>query len=463
MRQDYFRPGLPISSTDIAGPTGQQLAIPESGTVPIAQLADLPPAGNLPALLSDLVGREVQLTDVAELVGAHRLVTLVGVGGIGKTRFGLEAVRCLQPKFADGVWVVALGSLSDSKLVLPTVAAVLGQSDSPETPAHLATALAAKRFLLMLDNCEHVIDAAAGIAEAFLHASATVQVLATSWEPLGIAGECVYRVPALDVPAEGTTDIEDVSRHSAVRLFLERTGAMQRSLRLDAHVVTAATAICRRLDGIPLAIELAAGRAATLGVHGLASRLDDPFKLLTEGHRTAPARHQTLRAALDWSYELLSEPERAVMRRLSIFAGDFTVEAAVSVAAIADTTASNVVNCLAGLVTKSLVAADVGSAAVRYRLLETIRTYVVEKLAGSSDWGQVARRYAALDHDRCEPTAIDWPRLSSDELFCAADLGMDNMDNMPENLECARFAKDDTATAIATAATRSQGEGLPIV
>ena len=218
--------------------------------------------------------------------------------------------------------------------------------------------------------------------------------LATSRESLRADGEWVYRVPPLDVPPEDAEDVDDVLQHSAATLFVERMRAAQRGLRLDARLAAATAKICRHLDGIPLAIELAAARAAALGVEALASRLDDRFSLLTDGRRNAPPRHQTLRATLDWSYELLAEPERVVMRRLSVFGGDFTMEAAGKVAAGDQIAAIEVAHHLANLVTKSLVAPDVAGPAPRYRLLETMRAYAKDKLVESGEFETVAGRMA---------------------------------------------------------------------
>jgi predicted ATPase/DNA-binding winged helix-turn-helix (wHTH) protein len=392
----------------ITTPTAPEEVPSESGAAFIAQRSNPTPPTNLPASISDLVGREAQLSDLADLVAAHRLVTMVGVGGIGKTRLGLELGRYLLPKFADGVWVAELGPLSDPELVLPTVGTLLGLAGGPDSPERLATALASAHLLLILDNCEHVIDAAARIAEAFLHASATLRVLATSREPLRAEGECVYRVPALDVPAEGTDETEEMLRHSALQLFVVRARAAEPRFSLDARSGAAVAKICRHLDGIPLAIELAAARAAALGVEGLASRLDDRFSLLTDGLRTALPRHQTLRATLDWSYELLSEHERVVMRRLAIFAAGFTTEAASSVAASDEIATSDIVRCLANLVTKSLVTSDAGSAMGHYRLLETMRAYAIEKLTESGEFEPVARHHAEYFQDLFEQAEAEW-------------------------------------------------------
>jgi predicted ATPase/DNA-binding winged helix-turn-helix (wHTH) protein len=378
-------------------------------------LSSLPPT-NLWAPTSDFIGRELQLREAADLVEAHRLVTLSGIGGTGKTRLGVELARQLLPKFTDGVWIVELESLSDPDLVLSTVAAVFGFAGGPASPERLAAALAPKRLLLVLDNCEHVIDAAARIAEALLHGTATVQVIATSREPLRVDGECVYPVPPLDVPAEGAEDFDDIMRHGAVTLFIARARAADPRLLPDRRFGTAMSNICRRLDGIPLAIELAASRAAALGVGELSAGLDQCLDLLTSGRRTASARHQSMRATIDWSYDLLTEAERMVLRRLAIFGGSFRLEAATGIAAGAEITRLDVVDRLADLVAKSLVSVDVDGAIVRYRLLETMRAYMLEKLTDSGERNEIARRHAeyyqrlfqcaAIDPQIC--SAIDW-------------------------------------------------------
>ena len=379
-------------------------AAADPSSAQVVQLVDLPPPGALPAQRSELVGRDAQLTDVAALVGANRLVTLVGAGGIGKTRLAVELARRLLTNFEDGVRIAELGPLSDPALVLPTIAAALELSGASASPERLAAALGPRRPLLVLDNCEHVVDAVAAITEVLLHANPSLQVIATSREPLRAEGEWVYRVPPLDVPPEGAETPEDVLQHSAAKLFMARTSAAQPVALLDRRVGAAVASICRQLDGVPLAIELAAASAAALGVEGLASRLDDRLNLLTNGRRTAPTRHQTLRATLDWSYELLSEPERAVMRRLAVFADDFTMEAASAVAASGEVAAGDVVRCLAALVTKSLVASDVGGPVPHYRLLETMRAYAAERLAESGEFEAAAKRHAALHLDRAEPS-----------------------------------------------------------
>jgi DNA-binding winged helix-turn-helix (wHTH) protein len=278
---------------------------------------------NLAEPVSALIGREVEFEEILGLTAAHRLVTLTGAGGIGKTRLGLEVARRLLPKFPDGVWAIELAPLLDPDLVPATIAMALGLdlADNVVSPERIANALASKQLLLVLDNCEHLVGAAASMAEALLRANPAARVLATSREPLRAEGECLYRVPSLAVPTEGSQHAEDLLQYGAVRLFVARARAAEPQFSPDGRVAAATAAICRHLDGIPLAIELAAARTNALGVEELAACLDDCFHLLTGGRRTALPRHQTLRATLDWSYQLLPEPERVVLRRLAIFAG----------------------------------------------------------------------------------------------------------------------------------------------
>jgi predicted ATPase len=284
------------------------------------------------------------------------------------------------------------------------VASALGltQVAGALSPEHVAGAVGTKKLLLVVDNCEHVIEAATGMAEALLRASPGTALLATSREPLRVSGEHVYRVPPLDVPAEDNRDMEDVFRHGAVRLFVSRAHAAEPRYVAEGRVAAATAAICRRLDGIPLAIELAATRVVAFGVDGVAARLDDRFRLLTGGSRMALPRQQTLRATLDWSYELLFESERVVLRRLGVFVGAFTLDAASAVAASTDIPASDVADSLANLVSKSLVSTDVGGAIVYYRLLETTRVYAREKLIGSAEVDHFAQRHAEYFRDLFE-------------------------------------------------------------
>ena len=369
---------------------------------------------NLPKAVSELIGRDTELRSVSDLLLTHRLITLTGAGGIGKTRLAIEVARRMLPRNPDGVWIAELGPLTDPALVPSTVATALGLTLNAEvvTPELIATALGAKRILLVLDNCEHVIEVVARMCDALLSASSVICVMATSREPLRTGGEWVYPVPPLEVPAEGTKDANDLLSYSAVRLFVARARAAAPYFSPDQHKAEIIGAICRRLDGIPLAIELAAARAPALGVEGLAARLDDRFGLLTGGLRTALLRHQTLRATLDWSYDLLPEPERIILRRVAIFAGCFTLDSAGAVASGADIPPAEVVDCIVNLVAKSLVTVDVSRPNVQYRLLETTRAYALEKLAHSGELERFARRHAEYHRDMFERAADEsktWP------------------------------------------------------
>ncbi len=313
------------------------------------------------------------------LLSAYRVVTLTGPGGIGKTRLALEVARSIYPRFEGDVRLVELVSLSDSGLVPSAVAGGLGLTlvGDEISAESVARAVGAQIILLVLDNCEHVIDAAAKLAETVVRMCSRTTILATSREFLNIEGEYVYRVPPLDVPPEGE-DSGNILASSAVQLFIATTRALRSDLSPDGENLPAIGAICRRLDGIPLAIDLAATRVATLGLQQVAAGLDDRLGLLTIGRRTAQPKHRTLRATLDWSYELLPEAERLVMRRLAVFAGDFTAEAASRVVAGGEIAASDAVGSLANLVAKSLVSFDAGSVIGRYRLHETTRVYALE-------------------------------------------------------------------------------------
>ena len=350
---------------------------------------------NLPAAASELVGRTNAVQHLRGLLSAYRVVTLTGPGGIGKTRLAFEVARGLFPSFQGDVRLVELVSLSDPGLVPSAVAGGLslklgGDEISAES---VARAIGAQRLLLVLDNCEHVIDAAARLAETIVRMCPRTTILATSREILKIEGEYVYRVPPLDVPSQHE-EPDDILGRSAVQLFIATTRAVHSDFSPNGENLPAIAAICRRLDGIPLAIDFAATRVATLGLQQVAASLNDHLGMLTSGRRTALPRHQTLRATLDWSYELLPEPERLLMRRLAVFAGDFTAEAASLVAADDEIAVSDVVCSLANLVTKSLVTLEAGGTIAHHRLHETTRVYALEKLAESGEFEQVARRHA---------------------------------------------------------------------
>ena len=362
------------------------------------QLPVEPGVTNVPAATFDLIGRASSILELRELLAECRVVTLTGPGGIGKTALALEVARALALDFQGGRILVELATLSNLALVPPAVASVLGlKLEGQETSAEsIARAIGKRRMLLVLDNCEHLVEASAELIEAIMNHCEGVTVLATSREVLRVEGERVFRVLPLAVPPEDGAQQRDPLSHSAAALFLARARALGAGLKLDDDNLDAIASICRRLDGIPLAIEFAAARAAMLGPVTIATLLDDRFNFLTTGRRSALPRHQTLRATLDWSYDLLSEAEAELLRRLSVFVGDFSLAAVAAVTGLDPTFAADQV---ASLVVKSLVVADVRGESPHYRLLETTRVYALEKLRGSGEHRDATRRHAEFYRD----------------------------------------------------------------
>ena len=350
---------------------------------------------NLPRQATTFVGREAEIASLSELVCRSSLVTLTGVGGVGKTRLALQIAAEIIDEFPDGAWLCEFAPVTDPEAVWETVAACLRVLPLPgrALDESVLDYLAAKRLLLVLDNCEHLLDAVARQVDAIEHRCPDVSVLATSREGLGLAGERIVAVPPLGVPA-GDADVDEVRRAEAVCLFWDRASTAKRDFALTDRNVGAVGVLCRRLDGIPLAIELAAARVRSLSPEDLVSRLDQRFKLLTHGSRAAPERHQTLRSTIDWSYDLLTPTERHAFDRLSVFAGGCDLGAAEAVLPDDDLDALDVVDVLGQLVDKSLVVTDDADGGVRYRLLETIRQYARERLDASGDPAVVRRRHA---------------------------------------------------------------------
>ncbi len=351
---------------------------------------------NLPAPLTRVVGRDDIIAALTIQLVQRRFLTIVGPGGIGKTTVAVAVAESVSASYEDGVWFVGLASLPDADLVANALGTVLGISLPGVNPiSGLAGWLRDKHALVVLDSCEHVIGAAASIAEAILKAAARVSVLATSREPLRAEGEWLHRLSSLELPPRSDNlTPEGALQYSAVQLFNERAIATMDEFALGDDDVAPVLEICHRLDGVPLALELAAARVDVFGIKGLAARLDDRFAVLTSGRRTALPRHQTLRAAMDWSYEVLPETEQLILRRVAVLQGDFTIDAATAVATGDRIDAGDVFEGVANLVTKSLISTDISSDLTHYRLLDTTRAYALEKLSESGEVEQVRRRHA---------------------------------------------------------------------
>jgi predicted ATPase/class 3 adenylate cyclase/tetratricopeptide (TPR) repeat protein len=389
--------------------------------------ADFPPLrtldafpGNLPTERTPLIGRSRELARLAGLLAEHRLVTITGVGGVGKTRLAVQVAADVLDRFPDGAWFVALASIRDPDLVPSTVAGALGVPERPPRKLIdvLCDAIGSRQLLLVLDNCEHLLDPTARLVDVLLDVCPAVRVVATSREALGVEGEQSWPTPSLGLPAsDAPEDVGDVAGADAVTLFVDRARAVWPDFELSARNAAAVAALCRRLDGIPLAIELAAARVSTLGPQDILERIDQRFLLLTGGSRTALERHQTLQAAVDWSYDLLDDRERRLFSRLSVFAGGFTLEAARAVAADEGATEVEVVDLLGGVVAKSMVIAERSGDSVRYRLLETLRQYARERLAGEGDAEATRDRHAHY-YLELEETLIE-PFFGGDQVAIA--------------------------------------------
>ena len=407
-------------------------------------------ASNLPEPLTSFIGRGQELVEVEQALTAHRLVTIVGVGGIGKTRLALRLAVRVAANYRDGVWLVDLAPIADPVLVPSAIAQALGLGDpGGNSPIEtLCRQLRSRRLLLLLDNCEHVLGASAALVDALLHATRDLAIVATSRERLHVAGEQTYPLVALSLPDATVATAEDIAASEAVQLFVDRARLQLPDFTLNAARARTAAELCIHLDGIPLALELAAARIRTLSIEQIAARLDDRFKVLTSAGGNAPRRHRTLRATLDWSYDMLAEQQRVVLRRLGIFAGGFGLDAASAVASDGSIDEFAVIDLLSQLVERSLIWADTRDPKGRYGMLETTRAYILEKLAEAGEANAARRRHAEHFRDVFETAASDSLRMSDAEW---RPLYLPELDNVRRALDWALNEGGDTTLGIALA------------
>jgi predicted ATPase/DNA-binding winged helix-turn-helix (wHTH) protein len=386
----------PLSTVELPKPVGTRTAAMEAGS-------------GLPTRLTSLVGRADAVNHILGCLSTDRLVTIIGPGGIGKTSVALVVAEQAAISFRDGVCVVDCGSLSGTSLVARQLTSTLGLEITPDDPTRgLIAFLNGKRMLIVLDCCERVIQPAAILVENLLRGAPNVSILTTSREPLGADGEIAYRLPPLETPPTSIDlTANEALAYAAVRLFVERAASKVVGFSVSDDDARIVADICRRLDGIALAIEMAAARVDVFGLLGVAARLEDRIRLLTHGRRTALPRHQTLAATLDWSYDALLEIEQATLRRLSVFVGAFTFDAANAVAADDLVSLVDIGETIASLVSKSLLNADVATAPGYYRLLDTTRAYASDKLIDSGELDQTAKRHAIYIHSLLERTDAD--------------------------------------------------------
>ena len=383
---------------------------------------------NLPQQLTSFIGREREQAEIATLLARSPLLTLVGAGGIGKTRLSLQVAADLMDEFPDGVWLVELAAIADPRLVPQAVASVLGVKEEPGRPLidALVNFFRDRRFLIVLDNCEHLVQACAELVKVLLQSGPHVKLMASSREPLRVVGEATYVVPAMAFPGlSRVITPAALAEYEAVQLFIDRAVAAQSTFRVTEQNAMALAGVCHQLDGIPLAIELAAARTRALSVENIAARLDDRFRLLKGDDKTALPRQQTLRALIDWSFELLDDEERVLFRRLAVFPGGFALEAAEAVGCASEPQRSALLDVLTRLVEKSLVVLDRESG--RYRMLETVRQYARERLAASGEADAVRERHAAhyLDFAERGQPALLGPQQAA--WFARFDLERENL------------------------------------
>jgi len=404
------------------------------GAAPVLAPEVLP--GNLPPVVVRLIGRDAEIARGLALLEQVPLLTITGTGGVGKTRLALALGDAARERHADGVWFVELAGLATPELVPETIAALLGLSVQGSRSAIevVASYLRQKDMLLILDNCEHVVTEAARVAEAILQNCARVKILATSREPLRFTGEQSYRLPSLGLPDQaGEITAAEALQHAAIRLFVARAGQAVEGFVLTDEIAPVIAALCRRLDGIPLAIELAAARLRILKPRELLDRLDRRFGLLSGGSRNVLPRHQTLTALIDWSWDHLYDSERILFARLAVFGGSFTIESAEAVAGAEPLAAAGLLELVAGLVDKSLIAVDDGAGTTRYRLLETTRSYAADRLA--ADQAAACRRRLAIHLAAALETATrDYQRVPTRTWL---DAWLPELDNLRTGLDWA--------------------------
>jgi predicted ATPase/transcriptional regulator with XRE-family HTH domain len=398
---------------------------------------------NLPIALTSFVGREHDVVQVKNLVNRHRLLTLVGSGGVGKTRLALHVGSELLDRYPDGVWFVDLAPITEPELVANVIAQSVGmnQQEGRRVDESILRWLKRKRLLLILDNCEHLLVTVASIAGSILNTAPDVRILATSRQAFNIGGEVAHRLPSLSIPSEvAGLKMAEALQYGAVALFVDRAYAVDTRFEITDDSAPTVADICRRLDGIPLAIELAAARVNVLSIPNLAQRLNERFKILTGGSRTALPRQKTLGALIDWSYDLLTAQEQVLFARLGIFAGGFGLDAATAVGGADGLDEVDVFDLLASVTDKSLVVADVSGGAERYRLLESTAAYALGKLAASGDRERLARRHAEYFRDQAE--AADKRRGSEQTMAWLAGVELE-LDNYRAALEWALTDDND--------------------
>ncbi|MFC9790078.1 protein kinase [Rhodococcus sp. NPDC127528] len=437
-------PGTARQTSDAAAPVPLI-----TGRAPSTGVGSASGKGNLPEELSTFVGRRTELAEAKQLLGSSRLVTLTGIGGVGKTRLGLRVAANARRVFADGVWLVELGELRDGALVVDVIAAALGLRPQSTRPPRevLVDFLAPRELLLVLDNCEQVVGAAAQLAEALLSACPRLRVLATSREAFGIGGEAVLRVPPLTVPDPNDSSLQGLPCYDGVGLFVERAAAALPGFELTEDNAASVAGICARLDGLPLAIELAAARLRALSPEQILQRLTDRYTLLARGGRGAPTRQQTLRLCVDWSHELCTPAEQQLWAQLSVFAGSVELDAAEQVCRC-DIEPDDLLDVLTSLVDKSILIREESGTTVRLRMLDTLRDYGTEKLRESGELTDLRRRHLHWYRQLARGAEAGW--ISAQQLDWIARLGREQP-NLREALEYFLTDYEDSDSVVAFA------------